>query len=90
MLTGIIIGIHILGGDASCYVLSTFIFMFAYLLYYLFTEKNLSIKEKGKVISFLPIVWIIGITLSAIQLVPFMEFLSHSTRMEGFSYEKIP
>lgn len=89
IMTGVIITLQILGGDASCYVLSTFIIMSIYLLYYLITDKTLSTRERRKVISFLPIVWIIGISLAAIQLIPFIEFLSYSTRMEGFSYEKI-
>jgi len=89
IVTGIIIGLQILGGDASFYLLSTFIIMSVYLIYYLIMEKNLSIKERGKVISFLPLAWMIGICLAAIQLAPFIEFLSHSTRMEGFSYDKI-
>ena len=89
IVTGVIIGLQILGGDASCYVLSTLIFMCAYLFYYLATEKTLSIKGRGKAVSFLPLAWMIGVCLAAIQLIPFMEFLSYSTRIEGFSYDKI-
>jgi hypothetical protein len=89
IVTGIIIGLQILGGDVSSYVFSTFIIMSIYLLYYLITDRTLSTKERGKVISFLPLAWMIGISLAAIQLIPFMEFLSYSTRVEGFSYEKI-
>ena len=89
IITAVIITVQILGGDASFYLLSTFIIMSVYLIYYLITEKNLSIRERGRVISFLPLAWIIGIFLAAIQLVPFIEFLSLSTRVEGFSYEKI-
>jgi len=89
ILTGIIIGIQILGGDASCYILSTFLFMVAYLLYYLFTEKGVSIREQGKILCLFPLAWVIGIGVSAIQIVPFIEFLFHSTRMEGLTYEAI-
>jgi len=89
IITAVIITVQILGGDASFYLLSTFIIMSVYLIYYLITEKNLSIRERERVISFLPLAWIIGIFLAAIQLVPFIEFLSLSTRVEGFSYEKI-
>lgn len=89
ILTGIIIGFQILGGDASCYILSTFLFMFAYLLYYLITEEGFSIRGQGKVLFFFPLAWVIGIGVSAIQIVPFIEFLFHSTRMEGLTYEEI-
>ena len=89
IITAVIITVQILGGDASFYLLSTFIIMSVYLIYYLITEKNLSIRERERVISFLPLAWMIGIFLAAIQLVPFIEFLSNSTRMEGFSYEKV-
>ena len=89
IITGVVIGLQILGGDASFYIFSTFIFMFAYLLYYLITVKSLSMKERGKIMMFLPLAWVIGICLAAIQLIPFMEFVSYSTRMEGFSYENI-
>ncbi|MBW1824326.1 MAG: YfhO family protein, partial [Deltaproteobacteria bacterium] len=89
IITGVVIGLQILGGDASFYIFSTFIFMVAYLLYYLITVKSLSMKERGKIMMFLPLAWVIGICLAAIQLIPFMEFVSYSTRMEGFSYENI-
>ncbi len=89
VITGVVIGLQILGGDASFYIFSTFIFMVAYLLYYLITVKSLSMKERGKIMMFLPLAWVIGICLAAIQLIPFMEFVSSSTRMEGFSYENI-
>jgi hypothetical protein len=89
ILTGIIIGFQILGGDASCYILSTFLFMGAYLLYYLITEEGFTISQQGKIICFFPLAWVIGIGVSAIQIVPFIEFLFHSTRMEGLSYEGI-
>lgn len=89
VITGVLVGLQILGGDASFYIISTFIFMCAYLIYYLITEKAISMKERVRPISYLPIVWIIAVSLAAIQLIPFVEFLSSSTRMEGFSYEKI-
>ena len=89
ILTGIIIGLQILGGDASCYILSTFLFMFAYLLYYLITEEGFSIRGQGKILYFFPLAWVIGIGVSAIQIVPFIEFLSHTTRIEGLTYEEI-
>ena len=86
--TGVVIGLQMLGGDASFYVLSTFIFMCMYLFYYLITENKLTVKEKCKVILFFPLPWLIGVSLAAVQIIPFIEFVFHSTRMEGFSYEK--
>src|SRR4030042_1133613 len=41
ILTGVIIGLQILAGEVSCYVLSTFIFMFAYHLYHLTSKSHL-------------------------------------------------
>jgi len=89
MLTGVVIGLQILGGDASCYVLSTFIFMFAYHLYYLISATHLSLREKGRSLFSLPFSWLIGMCLAAVVLVPFAEFVFYSTRMEGFSYEEM-
>jgi hypothetical protein len=63
--------------------------MGAYLLYYLITEEGFTIRQQGKIIWFFPFAWVIGIGVSAIQIVPFIEFLFHSTRMEGLSYEGI-
>jgi uncharacterized membrane protein YfhO len=63
--------------------------MFAYLLYYLISEEGFTIREQGKILWFIPLAWVIGIGLSAIQVVPFIEFLFHSTRMGGLTYEDI-
>jgi uncharacterized membrane protein YfhO len=89
ILTGVVIGLQVLGGDASCYVLSTFIFMIAYHMYYLTSKNHLRSGEKVRSLSFLPCVWLIGISLAAVVLVPFAEFVSYSTRLEGFSYEEM-
>lgn len=89
VITGIIVGLQILGGDASFYVLSTFIMMSTYLLYYLVAEKPPHFRKKYKTLLAIPIAWLIGLSLSSIQLIPFIEFVYHSTRMEGFSFEKI-
>jgi len=89
ILTGVIIGLQILGGDASCYVLSTLVFMCAYHIYYLISATHLNLREKGRSLFFLPLSWLIGISLAAVVLVPFAEFVFYSTRMEGFSYEEM-
>ena len=89
VITGVIVGLQILGGDASFYVLSTFMMMSTYLLYYLITEKALNFRERYKAILVIPLIWFMGLTLASIQLIPFIEFVYHSTRMEGFSFERI-
>ncbi|MDX1777824.1 MAG: YfhO family protein, partial [Thermodesulfobacteriota bacterium] len=89
VVTGVLIGLQILGGDASCYLLSTFFFMVAYLIYYLLSEKDLASKKRRVVIFYLPGAWIIGLGLSSVQLIPFLEFISHSTRTGGLDYETL-
>ena len=89
IITGILISMQILGGDASCYLLSTFIFMVAYLIYYLASENDFATRKRKSVICCLPVAWIIGLGLSSIQLIPFLEFISHSTRTGGFGYETL-
>ena len=86
VLTGVAIGVQILGGDASSYVLSTFVFMGAYLLYVVSSKRHLPMGEKGRLFLALPLAWIIGLSLAAVTLVPFIEFVSCSTRAEGLSY----
>lgn len=89
VLTGITIGIHILGGDASCYILSTLIFMGAYLTYYVITHHDTVKGQKMKMMWCFLLAWMIGIALAAIQLLPLAELVSYSTRMEGFNYDKM-
>ncbi len=89
IITGVLISMQILGGDASCYLLSTFIFMAAYLIYYLFTEKDLDGRKRKSLILYLPVAGLIGLGLSSIQLIPFLEFISYSTRTGGFGYENL-
>jgi hypothetical protein len=88
-VTGVFISFQILGGDASCYLLSTFVFMIAYLIYYLFSENKLTGRKRRVLIWYLPAAWIIALGLSSIQLIPFLEFISHSTRTGGFGYEHL-
>lgn len=87
--TGVIIGLQILAGDASCYVLSTFMFIGAYHLYYIFSATHLGLREKVRSIICIPVTWLIGICLAAVVLVPFAEFVFYSTRMGGLSYEEM-
>jgi hypothetical protein len=87
--TGVVIGLQILGGDASCYVLSTFLFIGAYHLYCLRVDHYRGFGVKAGSLSYLPLVWIIGILLSAIVLIPFAEYVYYSTRMGGFGYEEL-
>jgi hypothetical protein len=90
IVTGVLIGAQILGGDASCYLLSTLIFMFAYLIYFLIAEKDfIPVRKRKSLILNLPVSWIIGLGLSSIQLIPFIEFVFHSTRTGGFGYESL-
>jgi hypothetical protein len=63
--------------------------MVAYLIYYLLSEKGLTSKKRRAVIFYLPAAWIIGLGLSSIQLIPFLEFISHSTRTGGLDYENL-
>jgi uncharacterized membrane protein YfhO len=88
-LTGVVIGLQILGGDASCYVLSTFLFIGAYHLYCLRGEHYRGFGVKAGSLSYLFLVWIIGILLSAIVLIPFAEYVFYTTRMGGFGYEEL-
>jgi len=77
ILTGIILGIQILSGHLQ-YVFYTFIAVALYVLFYIFQEKDLGGKKiivKGTLYLFL-----IGIFISAIQLIPTAELLMHSTR----------
>ena len=88
-LTGVVIGLQILGGDASCYVLSTFLFMGAYHLYCLRVDRYRDIGVNAGSLWYVPLVWIIGILLSAIVLIPFAEYVYYSTRLGGFGYEEL-
>ncbi len=89
VFTGVVIGMQILGGDASCYVLSTFLFMSAYHIYCLRVDHYRGFGIRAGSLSYLPLVWIIGMLLSAIVLVPFAEYVFHSTRMGGFGYDEL-
>ena len=89
IVSGLVIGLQLLAGDASFYILSTFAFMGAYLVYFLVCESIHGLRERIRVAAYFPLAWLIGIGLSSIQLVPFLEFLSYSTRMEGFTFEKM-
>lgn len=89
VVTGVFISFQILGGDASCYLLSTFIFMAAYLIYYLLSENKRTGRKRTVIICYLPVAWIIGLGLSSIQLIPFLEFISRSTRTGGFGYDHL-
>ncbi len=88
-LTGVVIGLQILGGDASCYVLSTFLFMFAYHLYCVRSPRYLGFGATAGSLLYFPLVWLIGILLSAIVLIPFAEYVYYSTRIGGFSYDEL-
>ncbi len=89
IITGALISFQVFGGDASCYLLSTFVFMVVYLLYFLISEGNFATRKRKSVICCLPAVWIIAFGLSSIQLIPFFEFISHSSRTGGFGYEQL-
>ena len=89
VLTGVLVGLQILAGDASCYVLSTFIFMIAYHLFCLRSGKYQALGSKARSLWYIPCAWLIGILLSAIVLIPFAEYVFSSTRMGGFSYEEM-
>lgn len=88
-LAGLGIGLQILGGDASCYVLSTCLFMIAYHLYCVYSGKHPVFGSTAGSLLYFPLVWFIGILLSAIVLIPFAEYVFYSTRMGGFSYEEL-
>jgi hypothetical protein len=88
-LTGVVIGLQILGGDASCYVLSTFLFMFAYHLYCVRSARYPGFGSTAGSLRYFPLVWLIGICLAAIVLIPFAEYAFYSTRMGGFGYDEL-
>ena len=88
-LAGFAVGLQILGGDASCYVLSTFLFMIAYHLYCVRSARYPGFASTAGSLRYFPLVWLIGICLAAIVLIPFAEYAFYSTRMGGFGYEEL-
>jgi len=88
-LAGFAVGLQILGGDASCYVLSTFLFMIAYHLYCVRSARYPGFASTAGSLRYFPLVWFIGICLAAIVLIPFAEYAFYSTRMGGFGYEEL-
>ena len=88
ILSGIIIAIQIFAGDASFYLLATFICTFVYALYRNVFFKRWPFCTAGKIWVFFILSWCIGLGLSAVQLLPFIEFASYSHRFPGLDFSQ--
>ena len=87
LIAGMVIALQIYAGDASFYLLSTGLCLFLYTLC-----RPLVIPAQSPAARLRP--WLqlgcagaVGIGLAAVQLIPFAEFVLHSTRAQGISLE---
>lgn len=83
ILTGGCIAAQIFAGDASFFLLSSFLSTALYAVYQSSTQTRGSTK---KIVGALVLAWAIGLSLSAVQLIPFLEFAAHSHRFPGLSF----
>jgi len=83
LLTAAAIGMQIFAGDASNYVLSSFICTFLYTILWMIRAGLKSIYP----LVLLGLAWLLGILLAAVQLLPFAEFVMHSLRSGGLGLE---
>ena len=88
LLAGLGISLQIFAGDASFYVLTTFLCLFLYTLLWPALKTTYS-QEKGRVRPWLILFTTIasGLLVAAVQIVPMFELVSHSTRFGGMQFE---
>lgn len=92
LFTAIVIAVQIFAGDASFYIITSILCMLLYALFWPVTRKNFPThKSMGAATPWLLLLSSVGIglLLAAIQLVPMVELVSHSTRFEGLSYDRV-
>lgn len=89
LLCGIAIALQILAGDASFYLLSTFSCTFLYTIIWPMIKPESPHHTIIKPWALLACSWCSGMLLASVQLIPFVEFILHSTRFEGYSFAKV-
>jgi hypothetical protein len=88
ILSGIAIAAQIFAGDASFYLLSSFIGTFLYALYRGLIYRGAPACSGGKLFGCFMLSWSVGLGLAAVQLIPFVEFATYSHRFPGLDFSQ--
>ncbi|MEI6127180.1 MAG: YfhO family protein [Pseudomonadota bacterium] len=88
ILTGIAVAMQVFAGDASFFLLSSLISTFIYTLLWPYMQAGTQPCKKAKTWTQFIVTWAIGLALPAVQLVPFVEFVMHTPRFKGLSFEQ--
>ncbi len=86
VLTGVCIAAQIFAGDASFFLLSSFIGTFLYALYQGVMHRSAPACSRSKLPGCFALSWGIGLGLAAVQLIPFLEFAASSHRFPGLDF----
>jgi len=89
IVTGMVIGLQIFAGDVSFYLLSSLICTLVYTLLWPYIREEADTYGVVKRWGLFCTSWAIGFLLAAVQILPFVEFVLHSTRTVGLSFEGV-
>ena len=89
MLASLAVGMQVFAGDASFYLLASFIILFGYTVFWQVSSPVRLWPAALRMWGAFALCWAAGLALAGVQLLPFLEFAMQSTRWAGLSFEQV-
>lgn len=80
------VAFQLLAGDASCYLLASFIITFFFTLRHIFLQRLAKQRIDARPLLLFCFAWVLGLLVGAVQIVPFVELVLQSHRAGGLSF----
>jgi len=88
LVTAMVIGLQVFAGDASFYLLASLICTCCYTLLWPFIRGPGSARAGARPWALLGTAWVPGLLLASVQILPFIEFVLNSVRIDGVGFDR--